>query len=115
MMMELNRSEPEPGQVVYRPEGRLDGETSERFLADILAGETRPPKSLLLNLAGVPFVSSAGLRSVLKLCRWASENQCWFAVSNLQPMVAQVFEITAILPPAQTFGDEEAARKALKG
>ncbi len=107
-MLSTPRFETRPGVIVYRPEGRIDGASSTAFYDTVTQQETEPFKQLILNLESVGFISSAGLRAVLKLARWADEKGGSFAVVALQPSVAKIFDIAGILPPSQIHQSEEA-------
>ncbi|WP_431285321.1 STAS domain-containing protein [Humitalea sp. 24SJ18S-53] len=73
-------------------EGRLDTATAaaaeERLAALVAAGP------LVVDLAAVRYVSSAGLRVLLKTAKQAQAAGTRFAVCALQPAVLEVFEIS---------------------
>jgi len=73
-------------------EGRLDTatapETEERLLALMEGG------ALIADMAGVRYVSSAGLRVLLKAAKQARTRGQGFSVCGLQPAVREVFEIS---------------------
>ncbi len=80
--------------LVVSPIGRLDSLSSPALGArlDSLAqgGRTR----LVLDLARVDFVSSAGLRVILTAVKKAHAAQGRFALCSVQPPVQEVLEIS---------------------
>jgi len=83
-------------------EGRLDTATVpavEPGLLAMVAG-----KGLVLDLSGVRFVSSAGLRVLLKVAKAARAGGQRFAACGLQPAVHEVFEIGGFLQIIPVFG-----------
>ncbi|GDY00921.1 hypothetical protein LBMAG49_02500 [Planctomycetota bacterium] len=97
------------GKVVYHLQGRIDGQSSEPLYQQIIKAEAVAPKSLTLSLGGVDFVSSAGIRTVIKLTRWCKERGASFAIASMQTGVAKIFEIAAALPSASVFASEAEA------
>jgi len=115
-MSSLNRKELGQSTVVYCPQGRLDGESSEGFYNSIVEGEEEAIRIrlLIINLCEIDFVSSAGLRALLKLSRWSQAEGILFAMTSLQAGVAKVFEIAAIFSSEQIFTNEDEALSALQ-
>jgi anti-sigma B factor antagonist/stage II sporulation protein AA (anti-sigma F factor antagonist) len=86
------------GVFVVAPRGRLDSTTSpdlEGRLLGLLDGGTR---RLLVDLAGIEYVSSAGLRVLLLLAKRMKLAQGELVLSGLGPAVRQVFELAGFLP-----------------
>jgi anti-anti-sigma factor len=77
--------------------GRFDGLGAEAFDRAAARLCPRPDLPLLLDLAGVDYVSSAGLRSVLRLAKtcWQQNTRLWLLA--LQPAVLHVFEMAGLL------------------
>ena len=50
--------------------------------------------AVVLDLSGLEYVSSAGLRCFMLASRQAKSNRARIAVAALQPMVAEIFEIS---------------------
>lgn len=74
--------------------GRLDGAASPGFAERIgaLAAGDRP--KLLLDLAGVDFVTSAGLRVVLQVVKRVKASGGLFALCSVRPPVRDVLDIS---------------------
>lgn len=58
------------GIVLIEPAGDIDGKTAPDFQDQVLV-RVQPGARIVLNLARVPFMSSAGLRSMLLIYREA--------------------------------------------
>ena len=109
MALEINVQRPAgtqgAGFVTVRLVGSLDTETSpelERQLAVILAG---PVKEVIFDLAGLRFVTSAGLR-VFASTRKTLKDRCGRAsFANLQPQIEIVFEVIRSLPGVAVYKD----------
>lgn len=84
----------EPGLLTVSLHGRLDGNSAPEFgvrLAEHLeAGAT----SVILDLGGLTFVSSAGLREFLKLAKKQGTHKA--VLVGAQPAVVQVLEISGM-------------------
>ena len=83
---------------VVTAKGRLDGAASGPF-ADRIGGliNGTSPK-LLIDLAGVDFVSSGGLRAVLVLIKKIKAAGGVFAVCGVQDHVREVLDISGFTP-----------------
>jgi anti-anti-sigma factor len=74
--------------------GRLDGAASTGFAEQIGALATGEKRKLLVDLAGVDFVTSAGLRAVLLVLKRVKAGGGVFAVCSVQPSVLEVLDIS---------------------
>ena len=106
-------SESKQGNVtVVKAQGKLDSASSpelEKFLAGLIAKGTR---QIALNLAGLEYVSSAGLRVFLSAAKRLKQSQGKLALANLTPQVQQIFDIAGfnnILPVFKTVNEATAA------
>ena len=73
-------------------EGRLDTATAAEAEGKLLALLGAGP--VVADLEGVRYVSSAGLRVLLKAAKQAKSGGVAFSVCALQPAVREVFEIS---------------------
>jgi anti-sigma B factor antagonist len=79
------------------PEGRLDFGASAGFQAQVeqaLAGAGAAPAAVVIDCAGLDYVSSAGLRVFLLASRHAQRGGLKFAICGLTPAVRDVFELS---------------------
>ena len=77
--------------------GRLDQDNSDAFRAELtphIEKAARDGGSVVLDLSGLDYVSSAGLRCFMLAARQAKAQQGRIMVAALQPMVAEIFAIS---------------------
>ena len=83
--------------VVLNVGGRLDQDTCDAFrvvlMRDVEAA-ARDGGAIVLDLSGLEYVSSAGLRCFMLASRQAKSQQGRIFVAALQPMVREIFEIS---------------------
>jgi len=80
--------------MVIRVSGRLDAVTAQDFekqCTDILSGGEN---NLVVDLSGVEYISSAGLRSFLVVGKKLKAANGTLSLSGLQGMVKEVFEMS---------------------
>ena len=78
-------------------EGRLDFSAAASFQAHVeqaLAGTGTVPAALIIDCAGLEYVSSAGLRVFLLAARTAQRTGISYAVCGLHQAVREVFELS---------------------
>ena len=94
----MNISERRIGNaVVLEVTGRVDNDTSEAFkllLAPFLRGCTQGGDSVVLDLSGVDYISSVGLRVLMLAAKQAKKQGGTVVVANLQTVVREIFEIS---------------------
>lgn len=98
--------------VVLRPAGRLDHRTAPDFraaLAPHLEGCAAGRDVVVLDLAGLEHVSSAGLRVLMLASRQVSAQGGTLVVAALQPRVREIFEISRFTLVLETFPTVAAA------
>jgi anti-anti-sigma factor len=96
---------PSPGTVTFELTGSLDTATSpelERHLIPVL--DTRPA-DLVFDLAGLTFISSAGLRVLGIARKRMKEYDGHVSFVHMQPQIKEVFEIIKALPGMSVFRD----------
>jgi len=82
---------------VLAPRGRLDHETCETFQADLRPHAEACAKegtALVLDLSGLEYVSSAGLRCLMIAARDTKARAGRIIVAAMQPVVAEIFQIS---------------------
>lgn len=79
--------------VILRPAGRIDNETSLSF-QDRLLGVLDAGAAALVDLAGVEFISSAGLAALMTAAKQAKAKNGRIAVAALRPLVVEIFAIS---------------------
>jgi anti-anti-sigma factor len=82
---------------VLAPKGRLDHDNCEAFRADIaphLKACAGGGEALVLDMSGIEYVSSAGLRCLMLVARDAGAPTGRMKVGAMQPVVAEIFQIS---------------------
>ncbi len=79
--------------------GDVDMDTAPR-LEDAVVAEVRDhaPARLVLDLSGVRFLGSSGVRALVVSLDHAAAHDCEFGVAELPQGVRRVLEITGVLP-----------------
>lgn len=106
--MQITKSDT-AGMTVATLDGRLDTATAPAAEAELMAMLAAP--GLVLDMTKVRYVSSAGLRLLLKMAKEAKGKGAKFALVALQPAVREVFEISGfdkIIPSFATVADATA-------
>lgn len=83
--------------VVLSVAGRLDQDTCDDFRGELMKHveqTARDGGAIVLDLAGLEYVSSAGLRCFMLASRQAKTQHGRIVVAALQPMVTEIFEIS---------------------
>ncbi len=94
-------------------EGSLDSETHQELegeLSEIIDDKT---KAVILDMKGLNYISSAGIRVVLSTEKSLKRKGASFAMINLQPQIKRVFDAMKILPIFNIFDDMAEADKYL--
>jgi anti-sigma B factor antagonist len=92
--------------VVLHVRGRLDQDTSEAFRAEVMKlveGAAHGGAALILDLAELEYVSSAGLRCFMLASRAAKSQGGRILVAAMRPMVSEIFTISHFNLVFQTF------------
>lgn len=92
--------------IIISLTGRIDGKIAAEIQEDILALE-KNHSGLLLDMEGVTYLSSAGLRILLAVYRQAKIDQKKIALLKLTPEVKQNMDITGFLDHFVVFDDKE--------
>jgi anti-anti-sigma factor len=82
---------------VLAPKGRLDHDNCEAFRADIaphLEACARDAEPLVLDMSGLEYVSSAGLRCLMLAAKETGGRNARMKVAAMQPVVAEIFQIS---------------------
>ena len=86
--------------------GRLDTHSYPQLdaeLAPLLDGGDPPVMSLVLDLAGLNYISSAGIRSIFKARKALTARNGKLLVVNPQPQIQKVFDVVKAVPMSDIF------------
>jgi anti-sigma B factor antagonist len=86
-----------PGYYVVTLNGRLDGTTYADCEAKITPILIPGTKTLMLDLSNLDYISSMGLRVVIKARKFIEGNGGGVNIINMQPQIKKVFEIANLL------------------
>ncbi len=108
--MELS-TRTERGYTVIAVDGRVDTVTAPKFEAYCIAAIDGGARRLVLDLARMIYISSAGLSSVLAVAKHAAHSGGTFAISGLSGMVKEIFSISGFdtIVPVKSDVDEAIA------
>jgi len=108
MALNVTSEEKQPGIFTVLPFGQLDSETYwvlEKRI-DFVLNEGRA-RVVTLDMKGVDYISSMGIRVILKAKKGLAQRNGNLLIVNLQPQIKKVFEIINALPTLQIFASIE--------
>ena len=95
------------GVYVIQPTGLLNSSTYSILDKEVDAVLAKHPNMLVLDLERLEYLSSAGLRVILKAREALRKNNARLVFMNLQPQIRKVFDIVSALPSMQIFKNTE--------
>lgn len=113
-MMEVT-SERRGTAVIISTEGRVDGSNASDFqdaLEDAIGAED---ESVILNLAKLDYISSAGLRIILLSAKNLRQRDINFAICSLSPSVHELFIISGFDQIIAIHSSPDTALASLEG
>ena len=105
--------EPHGRVLLVAASGRLDGNTSKEFAARLEPLVSRAEPRLVLDMSGIEFISSAGLRAVLAVFRKIKAAKGTFALCAVQQPVLEVLDISGFMNLIQVHPERAGALAAL--
>jgi anti-sigma B factor antagonist len=93
---------------IFRPNGRLDSNTSQGFEQKVFGAISEGTKKMVIDFKDIDYISSAGLRVILKATKALARDNGKIMLCDMQDYVKEVFEIAgfdAILPIVPTLDD----------
>jgi anti-sigma B factor antagonist len=105
--MEITVEQQEAIQI-FKLNGRLDSNTSQGFEEKIFEAISAGSKSLIVDFKEIDYISSAGLRVILKATKALKRDEGKIMLCSMQDYVKEVFEIAgfdAFLPIVATMDD----------
>lgn len=107
------RTEYEHKMTIVHLSGALDGEPSDILTIDSLALPS-DWSMLLLNLADVDFIGSAGLVAIVSLFRQVTDIDKSFGLCSLGDMPRRVMELSRLNLAIPTYSDVDDAVQSLR-
>lgn len=101
-----NISTQNTGALTVKLIGSLDTATAPELESELGPVMNRCGKDLMFDLAGLKFISSAGLRVFSIVRKQLKERGGQASFVNMQPQITEVFEIIKALPGVGVFANE---------
>lgn len=95
-------------------DGRIDATTVGDLESRALEEISNHNLAVLLNFAKVEYISSAGLRAVLKIAKATQGKKLAMRCFALQPAVFEVFKLSGFSTIIKIFDDKESAIASLR-
>ncbi len=111
-MIETERDGP---VLSVKLQGRLDGSSSNELFGGVEAAIDDDDSAVVIDMAQLAYISSAGLRVLLMLSRMLEERNVRFAVCSLSKQISEVFDITGFDKVIAVHPSPEQARAAFSG
>jgi anti-sigma B factor antagonist len=100
--------ENQSGVNIFKLNGRLDSNTSQGFEKRIFQAIDDGSKSMIIDFKDLDYISSAGLRVILKATKALKREEGKMMLCDMQDYVKEVFEIAgfdSFLPIVGTMDD----------
>lgn len=107
MPLTVRIKQKDSGTVTIAPIGSLDSQTYRLLDTEINGIVTDSIETLVLDMVGVDFITSAGVGTITKATTRLNQRGADLAMINLRPQVEKVFEIMDLLPRLNVFENTE--------
>ena len=91
--------------------GPIDSKTYQELEQELNEITNENTKAVILDMSGVDYVSSMGVKVVITAKKSLERKKASFAMVDLQPQVKKVFDMLKILPMFDIFDDAPEADK----
>lgn len=98
MALSVSLKNEDPRIVIVGPAGALDSNTYtilEKIMDDVLEKE---PRAVIFDLVDLEYISSAGIRILLKTKKELKKNGGDLVLMNLNPLIRKIFDIINAFP-----------------
>jgi len=99
--------------LVLQPEGQINSTNAAAMESDSMAQFDKGEHKIILDLARLDYISSAGLRVVLLLAKKLKQAGGALALCDIPPNVREVFEISGFLAILNVYDTRAQAVAAL--
>jgi anti-anti-sigma factor len=90
-------------RATVRISGNIDSGTVDSLKNELQQFIQKPPQSLVLDMAEVSYISSAGVGLLVKTKASMLKLKCEMGLVNVQPQIRKAFEIMHLLPALSVF------------
>ena len=94
-----------PGVMVVSPVGSINASTHTVLEAKVDEILKTPPDVIIFDMEFVDYISSAGIRVLLKTKKTLKATNGRLVFMNLQPQIQKVFDILKAIPTLKVFAD----------
>ncbi len=84
----------EAGALIATATGRIDSRNAQEFEQTMSSAIGEGAGMVILDLAGLSYISSAGLRAILVTAKTLRKREAKFALCSLQSSIKEVMEIS---------------------
>jgi anti-anti-sigma factor len=103
MSLQVIITERAPGVLSAALSGSLDANTHMILDQQMESALKSAPKTIVIDMENLKFISSIGLRVIAKIKKALKESGGTLMLVNLQPQIKEVFNIINALPQQQIF------------
>lgn len=87
-------SEERSGSIVLTPSGRIDESTADEFKERLLAAVESKPSTAVIDLAGVEYMSSRGLRALTLAQRATKDSETTIVLARPNKTMREILQIS---------------------
>lgn len=103
------RSERRDGAVIVIPTGEIDLTSSPTLRVELKKIQGDRPARLVIDLAGVPYMDSAGVATLVEAMQHARKSNTRLVLCAMTDKVRSIFEISRLDTVFTIVGDQSAA------
>ena len=103
MSLTVTAKQPRVGVFVISPVGYIDSDTYSILEDGLDLILESSPSEIVFDMKSVDYISSAGIRVILKVGKAQKKNEGKIILVHLQPQVKKVFDIIKALPTMTVF------------
>ena len=107
MSLKVKTALKRPGVIVISPIGSIDASTYTILEEKVDAILKTPPDVIIFDMEFADYISSTGIRVLLKTKKTMKERNGRMVFMNLQPQIQKVFDILQAIPTLKVFASIE--------
>ena len=105
MPLKVKSNSKRPGVIVVSPIGSINAGTYPTLETAVDKILKTQPDVIIFDMEFVDYISSAGIRVLLKTKKTLKETEGRMVFMNLQPQIKKVFDILKAIPTLKVFAD----------
>ena len=107
MALKVRSSTKRPGVITLSPIGSIDAHTYTILEEKVDEALKQTPDVIIFDMEFADYISSTGIRVLLKTKKALKETNGQMVFMNLQPQIQKVFEILKAIPTLKVFASIE--------